>query len=129
MDYQKKLKFVTKEDFEKFSNMEEEELVTVLKEKHAFMETKMAEKKSSEILKEIRSEIAEYRKNWAKKYPEKQEEILEATEHLKQLKESRDLKIHEGLEEKKDLEGGYNDHINACKEYVDVLVFCLRFHQ
>ena len=129
MDYKKKLKYISEDAAVELSELTESELVTRLKEKHSFLEEKLSEKKGSALLKEIRAEVLEFRKNWALKYPEKVKEIEDLKEQIKHITEERDAKIEEDIAEKKDLEAGYNDQINACKEYIDFMVFCLRCQQ
>jgi hypothetical protein len=125
----KKLKFVSEERFEVYQKMSEDELVESLKIQHAFLEEREKEKKESGILKECRSEINEFRKIWAKKNPEEVEEMERLKEQIDAIKEVRDKDIEDALDEKKDLEAGFNEAINGAKEHVHCLVHCLRFHQ
>lgn len=125
----KKLKFVSDDKMEEYQNMSESELVASIKSQHAHIESAENKKKSSEFLKEARSEISEYRKTWSDENPEKVEEIEDLKAGLKVIKDERDAKIEQDLEEKKDLESGFNDNINGAKEHLMCMAFCLRFHQ
>lgn len=126
---QKKLKHVSEEKFEEYQNMSEEELVESLKSQHAYLEECEKKKKDSDLLKEYRSEINDFRKKWKKENPEKQEEIDRLKEEIKSIEAERDAKIMTDLDEKKELEGGFRDSIAGAKEHIDCMVFCLRFHR
>lgn len=125
----KKLKFVSKEKFEVYQHMTVDELVATIKTQHAFLESQETIKKGSSLLKEIKSEISEYKKNWGLENPEKLEEIEALKESIKKIQNERDAKIDADLEEKKSMEAGFNDQINGAKEHLLCLAFCLRFHQ
>jgi hypothetical protein len=124
-----KNKHVSDDKFEEYRNMTEEELVTRLKSQHAYLEEVEHKKKSSDLLKEMRSEINEYRKTWAKQNPEQVAEIERLKEEIKSIENERDAKIDQDLEEKKDLEASFRESIAGAKEHISALVFCLRFHQ
>ena len=124
----KKLKFVSPEKFEEYKSMTKEELVETLKDQHAHLEVVEAKKSSSEYLKEIRSEINEFRKDWGKRYPEKLDEIARLKEEIKAIEAERDADIENDLEEKKELEASLNENIRGAKEHITALVYCLRFN-
>jgi len=125
----KKLKLVSEAKFEEYKNMSKEELVEALKAQHAYLEIEEKKKKGSDLLKEYRSEINEYRKRWAKQNPDKVSEIERLKEEIKAIQEERDDKIAQDLEEKKDIESGFREVIAGAREHIDCMVFCLRFHQ
>ena len=124
-----KTKHVSDEKFEEYSNMSEDELVAMLKVQDAFLETQVDKKKKSEILKETRAEINEYRKIWGKENPQALETIATLKEEIKDIEAGRDAKIEQDLEDKKEMEAGFNELIAGAKEHVGALVYCLRFHQ
>lgn len=121
-----KYKYVSEEKFEEYQNMSEDELVQTLKEQSAYHKKCVREKAGSDLLKELKSEIAEFRKLWAEKNPDSMEEIFQLKEQIKEIEEKRDSDIADDLEEKKDLEGGFNDAIKGAQEHVNVIVEVLR---
>ena len=111
----KKRKFVSDEKFAEYKEMSQDQLVEALKIQHAYLEEHESKKKHSDLLKEFRSEINEYRKLWAEQNPEKVEEIESLKQQIKDIQDERDEKIITDLDEKKQLEGGFRDVINGAK--------------
>ena len=108
--------------------MSKDELIETLQSQHAHLEVEEGKKKNSQYLKEMRSEINDFRKDWGKKNPESLDEIARLKEEVKAIESVRDADIESDLQEKKDLEGTLNDCINGAKEHITSLVFCLRFN-
>ena len=124
----KKLKYVSKEKFAEYKLMDQETLVETLKSQHAHLEVEEGKKKDSQYLREMRSEINQFRKDWAKTQPEKADEIKRLKEEAKNLELERDTAIEADLEEKKELEGVLNEQIAGAKEHIMTISYCLRFN-
>ena len=118
-----KYKFLTEEKFQEYQNYTKDQIIEELKVRVAYIDENKTQKKHSESLKEIRSEISEHRKNW-----EDSDEIEHLQAEIKAIKEKRDAIIEELLEDKKALEGGFNDAIKSGQEHRDALLHALRFH-
>lgn len=123
-------KFVTPGQLEDYRDMGKEELVENLLEKNQHLKTSKASKKGSDYLKELAKDISEFRKENSVKMPNDDgttvnSVIEQLTEELKELKEIRDTKIADAIEEKKELEGGMNDAIKASQEHIDLILSLL----
>ena len=104
-----KYKHLSEEKFEEYREMSKDGLIEAIKHQSSYLEESVKEKKGSALLKELRKEIADYRKIWADQHPEEAGEIESLQASLKEAKDDRDAKIEEDLNEKKDLEGSFND--------------------
>ena len=120
----KKYKWVEEDKLEEYKNLSEVDLIAKIKKQHAYLETAQKKKKDSSVLKELRGEVNEFRKIWKKKYPEKVKEIEDLKADIKAIESKRDAKIMEDLDEKKLMEGGFNDSIAGAKEHMEAMVFC-----
>lgn len=123
-----KYKHLTEEQFEEYQNYNKDELIASLKAKVAYRDDLIAKKKGSDALKDIRSDINDFRKKWKAENPELVEEIERLKECIKGIESERDAKIEDAIEEKKDLEGGFSDSIKGSEEHIDALLHVLRFH-
>ena len=121
-----KYKFLSKEKFEEYSEMGETELVQTIKDQAAHQEMCKTKKSGSDFLKDIKSDISDFRKKWQLENAEEWE-IL--NDDLKALREKRDEGIQEAIDERKEYEGGLNDAIKGSNEHIEALLYCLRFHQ
>lgn len=121
-----KLKHVSETKYFEYKEMEEHELVETLKSQRAYQIELKTKKAQSEMLKEFRDELGEYKKNWAESNPELIEEIEQCRERIKEIQAERDSKIEGDLEEKKALEGGMGDSIKGAQEHIEVLLDFLR---
>ncbi len=120
-----KLKFVSEGQLEEYKNADFRTLLSGLILRSNSVKELTDKKKSSDYLKELRSEISEYRKNWEADH---KNEMEAAKSVLEDIKTERDENLEEALEEKKDLEAGFNDGINAMKEHVNVIIDCMKMH-
>ena len=120
-----KLKFVSEEQLEEYKNADFQTLLTGLILRSGALQDCEAKKKSSTYLKELASEIREYRKKWEDDHKSEMEEAKNA---LLALKEARDEAIEEAIADKKDTEGGLNDGIKAMREHISVIVDCMTTH-
>lgn len=121
-----KLKHVSETKYFEYKEMSEDELVATLKSQRAYQIELMEKKSKSGTLKEIRSELNEYKKNWADNNPELIEEIEQCKDRIKEIQAERDGNIEDDLEEKKAMEGGFSDSLAGSKEHIDVLLDFLR---
>lgn len=119
-------KYVTPEKFNEYEEMSEEELIETLKNQSAYHQECVNEKKFSDLFKELKSEINEYKKKWEEENPSKVEEIASLRDQIKAIQEERDEKIESDIEEKKELEAGFRDAINGAQEHINVIVDLLR---
>ena len=124
-----KYKFLSEEKFAEYQDMDEDTLVNTIKEQASYLDQCKKAKASSDYLKDIKKDIADFRKDWQKTNPEKVEEIEQLKAQIKDIQDERDKAIQDALDEKKDLEGGLNDAIKGANEHIEALLFCLRFHR
>jgi hypothetical protein len=118
-----KLKFVPEEVYQKYTMMSQDDLILELKRRLANLSEYKSVKKNNEYLKDLKKELADYRKTWKKENPK----LVEDYESLKaEYISARDEKILADIDELKDLEGGFNDAIKGAKEYVEVLMDCIQ---
>lgn len=118
-----KYKFLTEEQFEEYKEMSKDEIIENLKTRLTYLDNGKREKKFSEELKNLRSQIKEHRDNW-----EGNDQIEDLQDEIKSLKEKRDREIEDVIEDKIALEGGYKDTIKSAEEHRDALLYALRFH-
>jgi len=123
----KKNKYVTEDQFNEYTELTEDQVVDKLKVHHSYLEEQELEKKGSELLKEIKGEIKEYRDKWNDENPDIVAEMERLQEEIKAIKADRDTKIESDIEEQKAATADYNDKINGAKAHIRALVFCLRF--
>ena len=120
-----KYKHLTEEKFAEYQGLEEEELVKTLKAQAEYQE-QCKSAKNNDYLKDLKKDIADFRRDWNKDHAS---ELEEAKAAMDALKEARDEGIQDALDEKKDLEGGLNDALVGANEHIEALLFCLRFHK
>lgn len=119
----KKLKFVSEEQVNEYKKADLDTLLSGLIRKSDQLNDAEDKKKKSQYLKELRDEIREYRKDWEANH---EAEMEAAKQVMDSIKEERDEKIEDAITEKKELEGGFNDGINAMKEHVRVIIDCIK---
>ncbi len=112
-------KFISPDQMEGYKKMTKAQLVDALVEKNSHLKISEKTKKDSEYLKEINKEISDFRKE------NSSVELVNCEGELKGLKELRDEKISDSIDEAKDLAGGFNDAINASKEHISTLLSLL----
>jgi len=112
-------KFLTPEQLAEYKQKSKDELVLELRKMNEQLKASINSKKNDPYLKELNSEIAEYRKK------NTTDEITQLTADLKYLKDLRDEKIADDISEQADLNAGYQDAINANKEHIGVLLSLL----
>lgn len=122
-----KYKHVSEDKVEEYQSLDKEGCIAALRTQSAYLDDMVNKKKTSEVLKELRGEVNEYRKKWNKENPDQVAELDRLKAQADDIKAERDKRILSDLDEKADLEGGFNDSINGCKEHIDCLVHCLRF--
>ena len=125
----KKSKYLSPEQFEEITQLSEEELVAKIKEQDEFLSEKEDERKGSELLKEMRAEIKEYRDKCDTNNPEDVAELERLKDAMKAIKTARDAAIESDLEEKKETEAIHRDNINGAKAHIRAMCYCLRFFQ
>jgi gas vesicle protein len=121
-----KLKYVSEHKYKEYEAMDKDQLVAALKVQRAHQLELKKEKAQSGTLKEIRAELKEYRDKWADENPQLVGEIEDCKERIKEIQKERDEEIEQYLEEKKDLEGGFNDSIKGAQEHINVQLDFLR---
>ena len=109
-------KYIRPEQLDEYKDMGRENLIDSIMEKNAQLETCVSAKKNNGYLKELGKEISEFRKEHST------QELIDLEQELKEQKESRDEEIEDSIGEKKDIEGGLNDAINANKEHISILL-------
>lgn len=112
-------KFLTPNQLDEYKKLSKADVVDALSRKNGDLQTSVKAKKDSDYLKELTKEISEFRKE------NSSDELLQLEQELKGLKEDRDEKISDAIDEQKDLNGGFNDAINASKEHIGVLLSLL----
>jgi len=123
-----KFKFIEMDKYQEYDDLSEDELIETLKKQQDEYRRVFLEKKNSEYLKEMKKEISEYRKGWAKENPQLVEEKEQLQDQIKTINNERDAQIESDLEEKAALEGGMNDSINGAKEHILCITEILRKH-
>lgn len=113
-------KFLPQVTFEEYKALGKMALIEEIKSQHGNWEVSVKMKKESLELKSIKTEIKEFKDG------HEPEGLKELMDEIKALREKRDEEIEDLLEDKKALEGGFNDAINARKEAVEVLLTLLR---
>lgn len=121
-----KLKYVSEHKYKEYEQMSKDDLVAALQAQRAHQLDLKRQRAQSEILKELKSELKEYKEKWEAENPGLVEEILSCRERIKEINSKRDEKIEEYLEEKKDLEGGFRDSIAGAQEHINVQLDFLR---
>lgn len=109
-------KFLTPTQLEDYNKLDRDGVIEALLRKNMDLSNCVSAKKGNEYLKELGKEISDFRKD------NSTPELLELEEQVKAEKEIRDEKIADAIDEYKDLSGGLNDGINACKEHVGLLL-------
>lgn len=121
-----KYKHLTQDKFDEYQNMSEADLIETIKAQASYQDQCLKAKAGSEILKDVKKDVADYRKKWMK---ENAQEWEDAQAAIDELKKKRDEAIEEALQEMKDVAGALNDAIAGANEHIEALLFCLRFHK
>lgn len=111
-----KLNYMSPGKLDEYRSMTDAELLAEFKIQYRNLTAAKKSKASNHNLKELAKELADYQKTHTT------DELRMAMEEVERLKEERDEKIKEDLEELKEARAGFEDSIKSFKEHVDVLI-------
>lgn len=115
-------KYVSVDKVNELENLSKEALLQQALRFDTNLKAEEKNKKTSETLSSLKKTISQHNKHWA----DSNEGFNRAKDDFDYQKEIRDAEISDTLEDKKDIEAGFNDVIKNFKEHRDVCMKLLK---